>query len=275
MQLRCSARPLDDPCLQVQLREIAVRLGFARVPLLLVSSRTVTPVAVGFGRPAVLLPKRLLGVIEAHELRDVLVHEMAHLKRGDQRMVLLQELAAALYWPILSLHLLNRELQRAREEVCDNVVLAGRDALRYGETLLHIAEVLVKGRRMRAVAGIFGGPGKLERRIAGLIDPRRNLGTTTGRKAACAVMLLFLALGVIASATRFIRPAGVAPAPPVQGAPEPSTIQEARSAADPGDSPVVAGGNGCLHLSGPSYRDEPGALRIARVMMVESGSILD
>src|SRR4029077_18942899 len=133
-----------------------------QVPLLLVSSRTVAPLAAGFGRPAVILPERLLGAFSDKELRDVLVHEVAHLQRGDQRIVLLQELAGALYWPIVSVHGLNRELQRAREELCDNVVLARRDAISYGETLLHVAELLLKARPMGAAVGILGGEGELE-----------------------------------------------------------------------------------------------------------------
>src|SRR5439155_12603894 len=102
----------------------AAKLGTRQVPLLLVSSRTVAPLAVGFGRPAVILPERLLGAISDNELRDVLMHEVARLQRGDQRSVLLQELPGARYWPIVSVHALNRELRRTREEICDNVVLA-------------------------------------------------------------------------------------------------------------------------------------------------------
>ena len=45
------------------------------------------------------------------------------LRRGDQRTVLLQALAGALYWPIVSVHALNHELRRASEEVCDNAVV--------------------------------------------------------------------------------------------------------------------------------------------------------
>lgn len=210
VQLRRTSRPVQNECLQSLLQEIAARLGTRQVPLLLVSNRTVTPLAVGFGRPAVILPERLLGAVSDKEVRDVLVHEVAHLQRGDQRIVLLQELAGALYWPIVSVHGLNRELQRAREEVCDNVVLAGRDAISYGKTLLHVAELLVKARPMGAAVGIIGGQGELERRIAGLIDPRRNTMTTTGRKAACVVMFMFIAGGAIASATRFAASASAA-----------------------------------------------------------------
>src|SRR5205807_173661 len=70
-------------------------------------------------------------------------------------------------------------------------------------TLLHVAELLVAARPMGPAVGILGGPGKLERRIAGLIDPRRNTMTATGRTAASVVMFLFLAGAAFVSATRF------------------------------------------------------------------------
>ena len=184
-----------------------------QVPLLLVSNRAVPPLAVGFGRPAIILPERLLGAVSDDELRDVFVHEVAHIRRRDQRVVLLQELAAALYWPIASIHALNRELQVTREELCDNVVLAGRDAISYGKTLLHVAELLVGARPMGAALGVIGGRGKLEERISGLLDPRRKIMTKIGRKTVCVVGCLFIVAGFIASATRFEASA----APPAEG----------------------------------------------------------
>ena len=82
-------------------------------------------------------------------------------------------------------------------------MLASRDAMRYAETLLPVAELLVGARPTRAAVGIISGHGQLERLIAGMIDPRRNKMTITGRKTACAVMFLFIAGAAIASATRF------------------------------------------------------------------------
>ena len=108
-----------------------------------------------------------------------------------------------MYWPVVSVHGLNRELQRAREELCDNVALAGRDAVSYGETLFHVAELLVKVSQMRAAVGMIGGRGQLEKRIAGLIDPRRNKMTKATRKSACVVTFIFIAWCAVASATRF------------------------------------------------------------------------
>ena len=69
VQLRRSSRPLQNDRLQTLLRQVAARLGMRQVPLLLVSSRAIAPLAVGFGRPAVILPERLLGAVSDNELR--------------------------------------------------------------------------------------------------------------------------------------------------------------------------------------------------------------
>jgi beta-lactamase regulating signal transducer with metallopeptidase domain len=207
--LRRASRAAQSERLETLLHETAARLAARHIPLLLVSSRTIVPLGVGFGRSAVILPERLLGAVSDIELRDVLMHELAHLERGHQWTVLLQELAAAMYWPIVSVHGINRELRRTCEEVCDNVVLASRDAISYGETLLHVAELSIDARPIRAAVAIVGGQGELERRIAGLIDPKRNTTTKTGRKASFLILFLFVAVGVLLSATRFAASAAV------------------------------------------------------------------
>ncbi|HJZ90560.1 MAG TPA: hypothetical protein VKE40_06775, partial [Gemmataceae bacterium] len=142
------------------------------------------------------------------------------------------------------------------EEVCDNVVLAGRDAIGYGRTLLHVAELLVEARPVGAAVGILGGPGKLERRIAGLLDPRRNTMTATGRTAAFAVMFLFLAGATIASATRFAASA-------LADQPVPAA-QKPQSAVDPED-PKFAG-----HFSGRVHGPDGKPLSGAQVFIVPS-----
>ncbi len=197
------AQPVRVEALARLFDEINRRLGVEVPPQLLSSSQAITPISVGFGRPAVVLPQRLVEAISSDELCDVLVHELAHIQRRDHRVVLLSELAKALYWPIVSVHALNSELERAREDLCDNVVLAGRDALAYGETLLHVAELLVKARPMRAASGIVHWPGKLEERVARLLDPGRSILARTGRGLACAMLAAFIAVGVVASTTRF------------------------------------------------------------------------
>jgi beta-lactamase regulating signal transducer with metallopeptidase domain len=194
-RLRRASSPMTNDSIQRLLADAGRSLGVRRLPALVVSRQAITPFAVGFLRPVVVLPERLIGAVGDDEMRDVLVHEVAHVRRRDGLIVVLQELARALYWPIVPVHGLVRELGQAREELCDNHVLRGRDALSYGETLLRLAELSWEARPLRATAGILHWKGALERRIAGLLDQRRS--TMTGNRDRKGV-------GTIAAATRFI-----------------------------------------------------------------------
>ncbi|QEH35123.1 Regulatory protein BlaR1 [Aquisphaera giovannonii] len=256
--LRLSARPVDDPAVTAALGRIgddvgagsARRLrrprlarspdgagsqgarssrGRRRITPVLVAPGLATPVAVGILRPAVILPEGLAGAVSADELRDVLVHEMAHARRRDPLVVLLQGIARALYWPIVPVHLLGRELERAREELCDNHVLRDRDAIGYGETLLHLAE-LATGRDagpLVAAAGILHWRGKLETRIAGLLDAGRSTATRTPLAAILGLLALSLGAGSLAASMRLVaradepQPSPQPPAAPTAAKPEP------------------------------------------------------
>lgn len=214
--------------------ELAARLGMHQPPLLLASHRQIAPMAVGFGRPAVILSERLVAEVNEDEMQDILLHELAHLHRGDQRTVLLQQLIGALFWPIASVHGLNRQLHQAREELCDNVVLANRSAIDYGKTLLHVAELLVMARPLHAAAGIIHGQGDLERRIAEMLTPKRSTLTTTRRKTAFLVAFVFVVGSTVASATRLtasVSAAGAETEPNAKASPVPSAAPPDETAA--------------------------------------------
>ncbi len=112
VQLRRASRAVDDVRVQALLQGVVGQLGVRRAPILFVTSEPIAPLAVALGRPAVVLPERLLKAIDEDELRDILVHEVAHLERGDLTIVLLQEIVGAVYWPILTIHALNREMRK-------------------------------------------------------------------------------------------------------------------------------------------------------------------
>ena len=191
-RIRHSSSLLRGDPVRHLLEEVSRGLGARRTPQVLVSRLVTTPLAVGFSRPSVVLPERLIGVASEDEIRDVLVHEVAHIVRRDHLVVLLQELAGILYWPIVPVHGLIRELGRAREELCDNHVLQDRDAVSYGETLLHMAELSMRARPLRAAVGILHWRGELEQRIAGFLDQRRSTRTRTSRWLTATVALMCL-----------------------------------------------------------------------------------
>ena len=138
-------------------------------------------------------------------LRDVLIHECAHLVRRDHHVSVMQLVARALFWPLPPVHLMNRELSRAREEVCDNFVLRRGDPVAYARTLLEIAESAPGPACTSPALGLLQGRWRLEDRVAGLLDERRDLMTRVDRRTRALVAALLVAA---AGAAAGFRPAG-------------------------------------------------------------------
>ncbi len=95
--------------------------------------------ATSLGQPLLVLPAEHVGWDDA-TLRGVLAHELVHLKRRDDRWMLLTRLMVLIYWWMPWLMWLYRGYVRVMEESCDDAAaeLAGLD-LRYVEALADAA----------------------------------------------------------------------------------------------------------------------------------------
>lgn len=157
------------------------------------------PLAAGIVNPKVLLPTGFTDSIHDEQLHNILVHELAHIERRDQVVVLLQHVVGSFFWLHPLVGVLNRSLAKAREEICDNYVLGTTNARSYSRTLLAVAE-LVRGREtLPGTVGLFSSKWRLEHRVAGLLDARRNLRTTLTRRGLWLVASVLLLVAATAS----------------------------------------------------------------------------
>ena len=112
--------------------------------------------------------------------------------RWDPLIALLQRIAGVVYWPHPLVHVLNVQLARSREEVCDNFVLRGGDPCGYARTLLHISEFVGARKTASVGLGLSDRRWTLRDRVAGILDPARD-GMTTIRPSAAVALVLGLA----------------------------------------------------------------------------------
>jgi len=199
-----TARTSPAESLQAVHGEIRRALGVETLPTVLSSDLLRSPIATGVGRPVIILPTALLAAIPKDELRDVLIHETAHILRRDPLVNLVQAIARIAFWPIPFVHILNWELDRARDEVCDNFVLGSRDPISYGRTLLQIGEFAQRVRSRFASVGILNRRGSLESRVANLLDKRRNRTTRVPLASAATLLGTFTAVGAFISGTTIV-----------------------------------------------------------------------
>lgn len=133
-------------CMGVNKRKVRLRI----------SSDGTSPAVYGLFRPVILVPNNLAPSLGSRHLRAVLLHELAHIKRGDLWVNWVQTVLQIVYFYNPLLWLANSTICRVREQAVDEVVLAamGKKMQRYPEMLADVARLMFK--RPALTLGLIG-----------------------------------------------------------------------------------------------------------------------
>ena len=180
-----------------RLRRKLARRGKVEGVELLESRAGSMPMAAGIWRPAVFVPADAAEWPEDRK-KAVLLHELAHVRRGDAATQLLARIALALYWWNPLAWTAWRESLKERERAADDAVLAsGLGAADYAAHLLEIA------RRMSAPAFAAGvamaRSSQLEGRVLAILDSNASRGSASRWSAAMAAMCAVAVMVPLAS----------------------------------------------------------------------------
>ena len=140
MRQRCSF--LNEGWLVELVTELRVSLNITRQVLLALSDQVTTPILVGIFKPIILLPPALLTGYSTEQIQMLLIHELAHIRRWDGLVNLLQRLVEALFFFQPMIWLVSRWVRVEREHCCDAVVVdyTGNPTA-YAETLSQVASI--------------------------------------------------------------------------------------------------------------------------------------
>jgi beta-lactamase regulating signal transducer with metallopeptidase domain len=201
-RLRSDAAPVEMESLPAELRSLIDDAQKSRTVSVLVSDQLEVPTAIGFRKPAVILPAWMVESTPAEELKYILLHELAHLRRRDDWTNLAQKILKALLFFLPSVWWIERRLSLDREMACDDAVLvqSGTPA-GYAECLAHVAERSFVRRQIALAQAAVGRVRQLTARVTRILDPERPKATQLWKPAVPVVMVVALLCAVPASFT--------------------------------------------------------------------------
>jgi D-alanyl-D-alanine endopeptidase (penicillin-binding protein 7) len=173
---------------QARLDALALRMGLHRsrqVPLKL-HAGLASPVTVGFWRPVILLPAALLSGMPVALLEALLAHELAHVRRWDYLVNLLQSVAEALLFFHPVVWWLSARMRAEREQVADALAAQALQDPQQLATALHALSLQTVAPQHSGLLMSARG-GALLTRIERLMAPSPD---TAGWKLAVPAMLL-------------------------------------------------------------------------------------
>jgi bla regulator protein BlaR1 len=153
------------------------QIGIRQTVRLVQSELVKVPVTVGWLKPVILLPMGIILQLPANQLESILWHELAHIRRRDFLVNILQGLVETVFFFNPGLLWLSSLIRAEREACCDDIVLSRiKHKANYMEALL----AFVSGDNSRALLAMGIGSGsQLRDRLKRMVNQEnKRLGVT-------------------------------------------------------------------------------------------------
>ncbi len=259
-----------EPARERMLARLARQLHITRTVAIVESVCVDVPTVIGWLRPVVLLPVSALAQLSPAQLEAILAHELAHIRRHDYLVNLLQTLVETLLFYHPAVWWVSRRIRIEREHCCDDlaVSLCG-DPIAYANALadletLRAATPLLRRLDRTAMAATGGSLLLRVRRLLGAPESHTSHGPAW--LAASVAVLIVAGIGVGASGAKPSRP----PAPAQDPAPvvaTPPALAAAASEPAVGSEPAARSAPRVAAARAPTATPRAAAPAIARAAL--------
>ncbi|MBI5729840.1 MAG: M48 family metalloprotease [Ignavibacteriales bacterium] len=181
--------PLND-FWYYRLKELSKSIGVKQLVEIYESSKVKAPVAMGYLKPAILLPLGMLTGLPQEQVEAIIIHELVHIKRYDFILNLIQTLIETIFFYHPVVWWVTSTINNERENCCDDLTLKlCGGSLVYFKALYNLQQICSEENELALAA--IGKKNQLFRRINRMTTKNKN--TSYGvRFAAFAVLLLVI-----------------------------------------------------------------------------------
>ncbi|HEX8843228.1 MAG TPA: M56 family metallopeptidase [Pyrinomonadaceae bacterium] len=180
---------------QAVVTRLAASLRVSRPVRLCESALVEVPTVIGWLRPMILVPASMLTGLSTDQIEALLAHELAHIRRHDYLVNLLQTMVETLLFYHPAVWWISRQIRIEREHCCDDLAVETcGDVLIYARALATLEQFRHRRAEQFALAA-SGGGGPLLKRVRRLLEaPRASVPNSSQWAASFIVVLAALAI---------------------------------------------------------------------------------
>jgi bla regulator protein blaR1 len=187
---------------QQRMQSLSKRLNLNKPVSGAESALVKTPLVIGYFNPLILLPLGTISDLPLNQVEAILAHELAHIRRHDYLVNILQNLIEALFFYHPAIWWVSDFVRVERENCCDDQAIAiCGDKMVYAQALTNLAQI--KSQTPDLALALAGKDGSVLGRIKRLFRPTEVKPTFTESFVAAAIMLLFLTTISVAAAGNY------------------------------------------------------------------------
>ena len=172
--------------------ELCQRMGFDKLPKLRISLKTKVPMAIGFLKPVVVLPASMITGLTPAQLDMLILHELAHIRRHDYLVNLLQSFAEIILFFHPVIYWISKQMRVEREFCSDDMAVKQcGNAIAYAHTLADTASLCHKHRNQSIpMMAMAASGGDLKERILRLVQPHHCTQSNDTSKWLASIVVI-------------------------------------------------------------------------------------
>jgi beta-lactamase regulating signal transducer with metallopeptidase domain len=181
-----------------------------RSATLVLSDSVTTAAVLGWGSPMIAVAPSLVKTLDADELDRVLIHEWAHVQRGDDLVNILQILVRIIAGWHPALWWIDHRLHIEREIACDEITVAITGSPKsYAQCLMKLAGLRSTPAAMRTAPAVFT-PSSLRARVVKIVSPHSSIAPVWSRSIAAAIVTALCLISVGVGGLNFVEATALA-----------------------------------------------------------------
>jgi TonB-dependent SusC/RagA subfamily outer membrane receptor len=188
-------KPLPQPW-QNKIKKLSDQIGLSKPVRVLESALVDEPLTLRHIKPLILVPMGLISGLSTDQLEAVLLHELAHIRRADYLINLIQSMIEIVLFYHPAVWWISGRIRQTREESCDDLVMqTGRDVMTYAEALTTIQSFYRSPKPSLTMTAI-GKKGQFTARIQRLFGQPQKQNSTS--KSLLSIFVIFACLATLA-----------------------------------------------------------------------------